>query len=98
MEEERALLEPHVKRARFVGSLEPIVHIDIYQLQDSDEAVYPHYYGYQNEEGDWYIAQELSFGVFRYTRLVQGKAKQATYAAAWASRTTMSYVYWETTF
>lgn len=75
---------------------EKIVHVDQYALTDIDEAAYPHYYGFVNEKGDWYILRETSNGTVRFARSEYSPG--GLYGQKWALRTQQLYDYWNSTF
>ena len=75
---------------------EKTIKLDEYHLQDVDEAVLPFYYGYMNEVGDWYIIREGADGSIRYHR--RSIMSVGLYSAAWGSRATLSYDYWNMSF
>lgn len=75
---------------------ERVTRLDSYQLQDIDEAVYPHYYGFVNEVGNWYILRENSSGAIRIARVPYSSLGQ--YATKWGQRAILAYDYWYTTF
>lgn len=64
-----------------------------YRISDMDTAGDPHYYGFEDKDGNWYI---MEYGVgadtFRYL------AGSSGYAAAWAGRVGPTYLLFENAF
>jgi len=75
---------------------EIIVHADPYFISDMDESVYPHYYGFVNEVGAWYILKENLDGTIRIARA--SFSALGRYSDNWSKRTKLSYDYWYATF
>lgn len=76
--------------------MELSIKLNEYKLQDTDTTSFPKYFGYVNEVGEWYIIREASTGAFRYARAsVRTRGK---YPSQWASRVSLEYHYWETSF
>lgn len=75
---------------------EPVVRLDQFFLTDIDEATFPHYYGFMNEVGGWYIMREASNSEFRIARAQFGAAGR--YSEAWNNRTTLVYLLYFATF
>ncbi len=75
---------------------ESIVKENEYYLQDTDEASFPHYYGFTNETGEWYIIREESNGNIRYARASIQTIGE--YASRWNDRTNLNYNYWWSSF
>ena len=73
-----------------------IVRLDRYQLTNIDEAAFPHYYGFINEIGHWYIMREQSNGDIRYSRAQFSSIGR--YDDNWDARTTLQYTFWFTSF
>lgn len=67
-----------------------------YFIHDIDESAYPHYYGFINNEGDWYIIREGSDASVRYYR--KQFRSVGLYSEAWNDRTKLQYAFWETSF
>lgn len=70
--------------------------INTYHIQNIDDNIYPHYYGFINDEGLWYIMRVTLTGEVTYNRVsFQGSG---LYTTAWSGRTTLQYTYWSEGF
>jgi len=65
---------------------------DGYKISQLDSATYPHYYGYVNQSGAWYIMKEDDLGNYRYTKGTTG------FSANWTLRADLTYDYFNTIF
>ena len=61
----------------------------VFEISDEALTSDPTYFGYINEQGGWIIQQRnAANGTYRYIMGASG------YAAAWAGRAGLAYVYW----
>lgn len=70
--------------------------VNTYMLTDFDDAGEPKYYGYVNDEGEWYIQRTAIAGSVRYHK--NNIRVRGLYCDAWNNRTTLQYFYWDTSF
>ena len=70
--------------------------INKYYITDLDYAVYPYYFGFLNDAGNWYIMRITSTGEIRYNK----PSFQAVglYSNAWINRSVLQYTYWSEGF
>lgn len=73
--------------------MEPIVRVDKYILSTSDDVTYPHYYGFINDLGDWYIMKELSNQTVLFFRAKDNTA--GLFLVNWNNRATLNFYYWD---
>lgn len=70
--------------------------INKYRIADVDDNNYPHYFGFLNDEGDWYIMKISSTGEVRYNRpSFQGVG---LYSTSWSNKVNLQYTYWSEGF
>ncbi len=70
--------------------------VNSYYVSDIDDLVYPYYYGYLNDEGQWYIMRVTTTGDIKYNR--PSFQSVGLYSAAWTNRINLQYTYWNEGF
>ncbi len=70
--------------------------INKYHIVDMDNAVYPYYFGFLNDIGDWYIMRISITGDVRYNK--PGFQGVGLYSSAWMNRINLQYTYWNEGF
>jgi len=67
-----------------------------YQVTDLDVGSDPEYYGFMDQDGNWYIMERtVSTEAYRYVR---GMNATDEYQAKWTGRAALSYVYFDVAF
>ena len=69
-----------------------------YHLIDVDESAWPHYYGYIDDVGNWYIIRESLDGSVRYAKTGPSFNPTSKYSTNWNNRTILNYTYWNESF
>lgn len=67
-----------------------------YVLTDIDDLLYPRYYGYLANDGDWFILKQNLDGSLRIARASVNN--RGLYTNTWQARTSQTYMFWETSF
>ena len=67
-----------------------------YDLSDMDLGSDPEYYGFIDQDGNWYIMERtVSTEAYRYVR---GMDADDNYQTNWTVRDTLSYIYFDVAF
>lgn len=69
--------------------------VDTYKVSDTDEPGSPQYYGFLNDEGDWYIMKEVVSGDTKTYTYVKGSG---AYSTAWTNRAAQTYATFDNVF
>lgn len=66
-----------------------------YMINDQDVAGDPLYYGFTDNDGNWYILQQnVANNTFRYCRGLKNSTGFTAYATNWTGRAGLTYTTW----